>query len=98
MTTTSKYLASDPAYRGGRMCIKGTGITVGTIGVHTSEGLTPDQICRDVFANAVSLRAVEEAVDYYLANRERIDAEVAHDDAEIERVAAEYNESRARTA
>ncbi len=93
MTTTSKYLASDPAYRGGRMCIKGTGITVARIGILHGEGQSAEQIWRDVLDEAVPRKAVEAALSFYLAHQADIDADIERQDRETERVAWEYLKS-----
>jgi uncharacterized protein (DUF433 family) len=84
-------IVSRPEYRGGRPCIAGTGVTVGTIAVRANEGLTPEQICEQ-WEGALSLAQVHAALAYYQVNKDAVDAALQADDDAI--VAAAERASR----
>ena len=75
--------------RGGRPCIAGTGVSVHRIVQWYRLGHTPEEIAHRV--GHLSLAQVHAALAYYHANRERIDRELAEEQAEAERLAQEHD-------
>jgi uncharacterized protein (DUF433 family) len=67
-------IARDPAVRGGRPTIAGTGISVRVIAIDGNSGLTPEEIAAD--RPALSLAQVFAALAYYHANKTEIDADI----------------------
>ena len=78
----------DPALRGGRPTIAGTGVSVRVIAMDSHSGLSPEEIVAD--RPDISLAQVFAALAYYHANKEEIDADI---DAE----AREYEDGAAST-
>ena len=89
-----RLLEVRPAIREGRPCLRGTGITVHTIAAHHLQGMSPEEILEG-FPQA-SLAGIHDALAYYYANREQVDADAANDRAlgeqEIERQEREWDE------
>ena len=83
----SSLLVSKPGYRDGRPCLRGTGITVHTVAAHYMQGLTAEQMAED--NPGLDASALHAAVAYYLANKERVEAELEQDAIEGERLAAQ---------
>ena len=69
----------DPAIRGGRPKIAGTGLTVGRIVSWYKMGLTPEEIALEY--PHLTLAQVHAALAYYHANREQIETEIAQEEA-----------------
>ena len=79
-------IARNPAIRGGRALIAGTGVTVRRIAQWHNLGLTPEEIAARI--GHLSLAQVHAALAYYHANRCEVDADVsseAHEAEEMER-------------
>ena len=76
-----------PDVRGGRPRIAGTGVTVRRIAGWYKLGLSPEEIA-DEFGH-LSLAAVHAALAYYHANREEIEADLAAEEAEADRLEAQ---------
>ena len=76
-----------PDVRGGRPRIAGTGVTVRRIAGWYKLGLSPEEIA-DEFCH-LSLAAVHAALAYYHANREEIEADLAAEEAEADRLEAQ---------
>lgn len=74
---TLLYMLPSPA--GGRLCVTGTGISVRRISVLYNEGLSPQEIVEE-YEGAVQLPGVHAAIAHYLANKERMDAELEQDE------------------
>ncbi len=72
----------DPAIRGGRPKIAGTGVTVRRIAGWYKQGRTPEEIALEY--GHLSLAQVHAALTYYHANREEIEADLAAEDAAAE--------------
>jgi uncharacterized protein (DUF433 family) len=70
--------------RGGRPRIAGTGVTVRRIVGWYKRGLTPEEITTEI--PHVSLAQVYAALTYYHANREEIEADIAAEEAEAQRL------------
>ena len=83
---------SDPKFRGGRPCIAGTGMSVRAVAVRYLQGESAEQIAADI--PDIPLSHIHAAVAYYLANREQIDAELAADAAEHDRLYEEWKHAR----
>lgn len=69
----------DPAVRGGRPKIAGTGISVSRIAGWYRMGLTPEEIALEY--PHLTLAQVNGALAYYHANRDEIEADLAQEDA-----------------
>ena len=74
--------------RGGRPRIAGTGVTVRRIVGWYKQGLTPSQIT-DALPH-LSLAQIYAALTYYHANREEIEADLAQEQADAERLEHEH--------
>ena len=80
-------IVSDPAIRGGRPVLKGTGFRVSDVVInHYHNGHSPEQIA-ELFG--LNLAQVYAALTYYHLNREEIDAQIKRDDEEAERLLAD---------
>ena len=77
-----------PEIRGGRPRIAGTGITVRRIVGWYQLGWSPEEIADRI--GHVSLAQVHAALAYYHANREEIDADIAAEEAEADRLEREH--------
>ena len=75
---------SDPAFHGGRPCIAGTGMSVHAVTARYLDRQSAEQIAADV--PDIALSHIHAALAYYLANREQIDAELAAEAAEHDRL------------
>lgn len=74
----------DPEIRRGRPCIAGTGVTVHRVASWYKLGLTPEDIA-DNFGH-LSLAQVHAALAYYHGNQAEIEAELAAEEKESERL------------
>jgi uncharacterized protein (DUF433 family) len=79
---------SDPNFRDGRACIAGTGMSVRSVARRYLGGMTAEEIADDI--PDIPLSHFYAAITYYLANRERMDAEMAAEDEEAERLYQEW--------
>lgn len=77
-----------PGTCGGRPRIAGTRIAVENIAIDFNAGMTPQQIIDE--RPHLTLAQVYAALAYYYANKKQIDAEIAAENAEWERLEAEY--------
>ena len=77
----------DPAIRGGRPKVAGTGVTVMRIAGWYKMGLTPEEIATQY--GHLSLAQVHAALAYYHANVEEIEADLAKEEAFAERLDSE---------
>jgi uncharacterized protein (DUF433 family) len=69
----------DPAVRGGRPKIAGTGLTVARIVGWYKMGMTPEEIALEY--PHLTLAQVHAALAYYHANREEIEVDIAGEEA-----------------
>lgn len=83
----SLLMHSSDVHRG-RARVVGTGITVHRIALLWNLGHSPGDIVRKY--RHLTLAGVHAALDYYHANREQIDAEIAADQSEAVRLEAEF--------
>jgi uncharacterized protein (DUF433 family) len=85
-------ITSTQGVRHGRPCIAGTGITVHRIAILYKLGHSPDEIVRKY--EHLDAAGVYAALAYYHANQAEVDADIAADEAESDRVEAEYLQKR----
>src|SRR6202043_300085 len=75
-------ITRDPALRGGRPIVAGTGVSVRTIAVENNRGLSPEGIAPD--RPPLSLAQIYAALAFYHANKQEIDADVAAEERAYE--------------
>jgi uncharacterized protein (DUF433 family) len=92
VTDIGTRIVQTPEIRGGRPRIVGTGVTVRRIVGWYKLGLTPEEIADRI--GHVSLAHVHAALAYDHANREEIEADIAAEDTEAERLEREHDLSR----
>ena len=92
LTDIGTLIAQRPGVCGGRPCIAGTGVSVHRIAVWYKQGLTPEEIATEI--PHLTLAEVHAAVAYYHANRDQMEAEIAAEEAEYDRLEREHRESR----
>jgi uncharacterized protein (DUF433 family) len=87
-TELSTLLESKPGVLGGRLCLRGTRISVHNVAGYYREGISAEEMA----ANNPDLSPAlfHAAVAYYLANKERIDAEIDEDRREELEWAAKF--------
>ena len=88
VTDIGVLIVRTPEIRGGRPRIAGTGITVRRIVGWYKLGLRPEEIADRI--GHLSLAQVHAALAYYYANREEIEADIAAEEAEAERLEQEH--------
>ena len=81
-------LTRTPGVRHGRPCITGTGISVHRVAIMYKLGHDPEEIMRKY--PHLSIAGVYAALTYYHANQAEVEAEIAADQAEEERIEAEW--------
>jgi len=74
-TEIGTLIARDPALRGGRPIIAGTGTCVRTIAIENNQGLSPEEIAAE--RAPLALAQVYAALAFYHANKQEIDADIA---------------------
>jgi len=87
-TDIGTLIVRSPEIRGGRPRIAGTGVTVRRIVGWYKLGLSPEEISTEI--PHLSLAQVYAALAYYHANREEIEADMAAEEAEAERLEREH--------
>ena len=85
------FIVRTPEIRGGRPRIAGTGVTVRRIVGWYKLGLSPEEITLEI--PHLSLAQIYAALAYY-ANREEIEADIAAEEVEAERLEREHFLSR----
>jgi uncharacterized protein (DUF433 family) len=95
VTDIGSFIAQTPGICGGRPRIAGTGVSVLRIAGWYKLGWSPEEISRRI--GHISLAQVYAALAYYHANQETIEAEMAAEDAEYERLAAADRVARAQS-
>lgn len=86
------FIVRTSEIRGGRPRIAGTGVTVRRIVGWYKLGLSPEEIADRI--GHLSLAQVYAALAYYHANREEIEADIAAEEDEAERLEREHYLSR----
>jgi uncharacterized protein (DUF433 family) len=92
LTDIGALIAQSPGVCGGRPRIAGTGVSVHRIAGWYKQGLTPEEIATEI--PHLTLAQVHAAVAYYHANRDQMEAEIAAEEAEYDRLEREHRESR----
>ena len=92
LTDIGTLIAQTPGICGGRPRIAGTGVSVRRIAGWYKLGLTPEEIATEI--PHLTLAQVHAALAYYHANRDDLDAEMAAEDAEAERLEREHRQSK----
>jgi uncharacterized protein (DUF433 family) len=87
-------LVRSPDVCGGRLRIDGTRITVNQLVVWYKQGCTPEEIA-DQYPH-LTLAHVYTALAYYHANREEIEADLAAEKIEADRLEQEYQQTLRR--
>lgn len=77
---------------GGRPRISGTRILVRTIAIWYKQGYSPEEIA-DQYEH-LTLSQVYAALTYYHANQAEIEADIAAEDTEYERLAGEHSQTQ----
>lgn len=88
MIALESLLVSKPGVKGGRLCLRGTGIPVHNVAGYYRMGHTAEEMAADHPELDPSL--FHAAVAYYLANKAQIDAEIDAEIALEEELAAKF--------
>ena len=94
LTDIGTLITQTPEICGGRPRIAGTGISVMRVAGWYKLGCTPEEIARRI--GHLSLAQVHAALTFYHANRSAIEAEIATEEAEYDRLHREHVASRAQ--
>ena len=81
-TEIGTLISRDPALRGGRPILTGTGVCVRTIAIESNRGLSPEEIAAD--RPQLSLAQIYAALAFYHANKQEIDADIAAEEQAYE--------------
>jgi len=92
LTNIGTLISQTPGVCGGRPCIAGTGVSVRRIVGWYKQGLIPEEIATEI--PHLSLAQVHAALAFYHANREHLEAEMAEEEAEYDRLERAHRESR----
>ena len=87
-TLIDTLLTFTPNLRHGQPCISGTGISVSRIAILHNLGHSTEDIVRKY--EHLTPAGVHAALAYYFANKQRIDSEIADDEAEAEKIEKEF--------
>jgi uncharacterized protein (DUF433 family) len=90
--TLEEMLVETPGICGGKLRINGTRITVERVAAMTEQGYSAQQILESY--DHLSLAQVYAALAYYHANREEVDANLAANEREFERLKQEVEQAR----
>jgi uncharacterized protein (DUF433 family) len=94
-TEIDTLLVNSPDVCGGRLRIDGTRMTVNQLVVWYKQGYAPEEIA-DQYPH-LTLAQVFTALAYYHANREEIEADLAAERLEADRLEQEYQQMPRRT-
>ena len=92
VTDIGTLITQTPEICGGRPRIAGTGVSVRRIAGWYKMGLTAEEIAAEI--PHLSLAQVHAALAYYHANRDQMEAEMAAEKAEADRLEREHRESK----
>jgi uncharacterized protein (DUF433 family) len=92
VTDIGTFITRTPGVCGGRLHIAGTGVSVRRIVGWYKRGETPEEIVTQV--PHLTLAQVHAALAYYHANQAEMDAAMAAEEAEYDRLEQEHRESR----
>ena len=87
-TDIGSLITQTPGIHGGRPHIAGTGVTVRRIVMWYKLGLSPEEIAREI--DHLTVAQVYAALTYYHTNREAVEADIAVEEAEAERLEREH--------
>jgi uncharacterized protein (DUF433 family) len=87
-TEIDTLLTSTPNIRHGQPCISGTGISVHRMALLHNLGHSTEDIVRKY--EHLTPAGVHAALAYYFANKQEVDAEIADDEADAERIESEF--------
>ncbi|MDQ3009433.1 MAG: DUF433 domain-containing protein [Acidobacteriota bacterium] len=85
-------ITAKPGVVGGTPCIDGTRVPVRSIALYYKQGYLPEEIVQQY--EHLSIAQVYAALAYYHANRAEVEADIAREDAEYDRLANEYEPVR----
>ncbi len=85
-------ITSTPGVVGGTPCIAGTRVPVRSIAIYYKQGHLPEEIVQ--LYEHLSIAQVYAALTYYHANRAEVEADIAHEEAEYDRLANEHQQAR----
>lgn len=92
ITNIGQLIESNPRIRKGKPCVVGTATSVHRISIWYNLGNSPEQIAEEL--DHLTLTQIYAALTYYFANKEIIDAEIAEEEAEADRLEREYLQSK----
>lgn len=95
MSTTTDIgtlITRNPKIHGGCPIIAGTGVTVRRIAIWYKQGYSAEEIAKEI--NHLNLAQVYAALTYYHLNREEIDADIAAEEEEGDRLEAMYKSGK----
>ncbi|MCC3439116.1 MAG: DUF433 domain-containing protein [Oscillatoriales cyanobacterium] len=81
-------IATHPGIHNGCPIVAGTGVTVRRIAIDYKMGMSPEEIAQEI--PHLTLAQVYAALAYYHANKDAIEADIAAQEAEAERLEAEH--------
>ena len=91
MVDIGKFIVSTPGYVGGRPRIAGTSVSVRRIVIWYKLGYSPEEIAREI---GLSLAQIHAALTYYHANQKAMEAELAAEEAESDRLEQEFLQAK----
>ncbi len=86
VTDIGTLIDRHPGIHGGCPIIAGTGVTVRRIVIWYKQGLNPEEIADEI--SHLTLAQVYAALTYYHMNKDAIDADIAVEEAEADRIYA----------
>jgi len=92
LTDIGTLITQSPGICGGRPRLAGTGVSVHRIVGWYKLGWSPEEISRRI--GHISLAQVHAALTYYHANREAMEAEMAAEEEEADRLEREHRAAR----
>ncbi len=95
VTDIGSLIARSDDVCGGRQRVAGTGVTVQRIVGWYKQGLTPEEISTEI--PHLSLAQVYAALTYYHANRDKIEADMAAEEAEAQQLEKRHTSQRDAT-
>ena len=95
VTDIGSLITRSDEMRGGRPRVAGTGVTVQRIIGCYKQGLNPEEISTEI--PHLSLAQVYAALTYYHANRDEIEADMAAEEAEAQRLEKRHVSQRDAT-
>jgi len=92
VTDIGSLIVRSDDLRGGRPRVAGTGVTVRRVVGWYKQGLSPEETSTEV--PHLSLAQVYAALTYYHANRDEIEADIAAEDAEAQKLETQHGRYR----